>query len=229
MDGLASLRVLVVEDEPAYVDALEVALAREGFEVATATDGRAGLRAFREEVPDLVLLDLMLPGLAGLDVLRRIRAESTTPVIVVSAKDQESDIVAALELGADDYMTKPYSVRELVARIRAALRRAQPEAEDGDVIAIGDAVLDLARHELRLGDDVQVPPRKEFALLRMLMEHHGRVVTREEILGEVWGWDWTEDSKTLDQHIRRLRRRLEGADGAPRIETVRGVGYRLVG
>ncbi len=229
MDDLARLRVLIVEDEPAYVEALEVALSREGFEVAAAPDGRAGLRAFREQVPDVVLLDLMLPGLAGLDVLRRLRAESSVPVIVLSAKDREADVVAALELGADDYMSKPYSVRELVARVRAAVRRAQPGAADAEVLVVGSAVLDLGRHELRLGDDVQVPPRKEFALLRLLMERQGRVVAREDILSEVWGFAWAGDSKTLDQHIRRLRRRLEPATGAPRIETVRGVGYRLVG
>ncbi len=205
-----------------------MALGSEGFDVESAMDGRAGLRAFREWLPDVVVLDLMLPGLSGLDVLRRIRQESGTPVVVVSAKDAEADVVSALELGADDYLTKPYSVRELVARLRAALRRVH-SPDPADVIAVGNAVLDLARHELRLGDDAQTPPRKEFALLRLLMERQGRVVTREDALDQVWGYGWAGDSKTLDQHIRRLRRRLETCPGSPTIETVRGVGYRLEG
>ncbi len=228
MGDLAPHRVLVIEDEPSYVDALEVALGNEGFSVESARDGRAGLRSVRERVPDVVVLDLMLPGLAGLDVLRRIRQEGGTPVVVVSAKAAESDVVSALELGADDYLIKPYSLRELVARLRAALRRSHP-VEQADVLTAGNAVLDLARHELRLGDEVQQPPRKEFALLRLLMERPGRVVTREEALDEVWGYGWVGDTKTLDQHIRRLRRRLEAVPGAPEIETVRGVGYRLEG
>lgn len=227
---MTRLRVLVVEDEPSYVEALRVALEREGLAVDAAEDGRTALARFREMGPDVVLLDLMLPQLSGLDVLRRIRSESPVPVIVLSAKDAEADVVAALELGADDYLTKPYSLRELIARINVALRRSQPageeEGEDASLVA-GTAVLDLARHQLRLGDEVQEPPRKEFAVLRLLMERQGRVVTRERILDEVWGFGWDVGTKTLDQHIRRLRRRLEGAEGAPRIETVRGVGYRL--
>lgn len=220
-------RVLIVEDEPSYVDALEVSLGAEGFEVVTAMDGRVGIERFREAKPDVVLLDLMLPTLPGLDVLRAIRRESEVPVIVVSAKDAEADVVTALELGADDYLTKPYSVRELVARIRVATRRnlagAEPEA-----LRVGEATLDLGALRLRLLGVEHDLPKKEFEVLRLLMEHPGNVISREEFLDQVWGFTWIGDTRSLDQHIRRLRRRLEESDTAPRIETVRGVGYRLV-
>jgi two-component system response regulator RegX3 len=220
------LNVLVIEDEPSYVEALEVALGAEGFTIESAEDGRSGLALFRKTAPDVVLLDLMLPEMSGLDVLRKIRADSVTPVIVLSAKDTEADIVTALELGADDYITKPYSVRELVARVRTAARRNQ-DLEEPEIITIGAVTLDVGRHQLRLADSVADLPRKEFALLRALMERAGRVVTREKLLEEVWGSGWERDTKTLDQHIRRLRRRLETDEGAPTIETVRGVGYRM--
>jgi len=219
-------RVLIVEDEPSFVDALELMLSREGFEVTAATDGKAGLSAFRTERPDVVLLDLMLPELPGLDVLRAIRAESSTPVIVVSAKDAESDVVTALELGADDYVTKPYSIRELIARIRANVRR-DPPAAASEAVEAGGAVLDLDRLELGVGATVIDLPKKEFEVLRLLMERPGRVVPREEFLDTVWGYAWIGETRTLDQHIRRLRRRLEALPGSPTIETVRGVGYRL--
>ena len=222
------MRVLIVEDEPSFVDALEVSLGAEGFEVIAALDGRDGLDRFRESRPDVVLLDLMLPLLSGLDVLRAIRRESDTPVIVVSAKDTEADIVTALELGADDYLTKPYSVRELLARIHANTRRSGGGAE-AEMLTAGSATLDLGAVRLRLpGGDVDLP-KKEFEVLRLLMERPGRVVTREDFLDQVWGFAWAGDTRSLDQHIRRLRRRLESDPGAPTIETVRGVGYRLSG
>jgi two-component system response regulator RegX3 len=220
-------RVLIVEDEPSFVDALEVSLEAEGFEVLIAVDGRRAIEVFRAERPDLVLLDLMLPELPGIDVLRAIRRDSDVPVIVVSAKDAESDIVAALELGADDYVTKPYSIRELVARIRAASRRSSGALES-ESMSIGNATLDLGALKLRLPSGEHDLPKKEFEVLRLLMERPGRVVTREEFLDQVWGFAWAGDTRTLDQHIRRLRRRLENDADAPRIETVRGVGYRLV-
>jgi two-component system response regulator RegX3 len=216
-------RVLIVEDEPAYVDALEVALGQEGFAVESAVDGRAGLAAFRALEPDLVLLDLMLPVVSGLDVLRSIRVVSAVPVIVVSAKDAEADVVAALELGADDYLRKPYSVRELVARIRVALRRPTSDEPGSEVLEVGTATLDTGRYQLRVVFDL---PRKEFEVMEMLMGHAGVVVTRDELLSDVWGITWS-DSKTLDQHIRRLRRKLETTEDAPTIATIRGVGYRL--
>jgi two-component system response regulator RegX3 len=221
------LSVLIVEDEPAYVEALEVSLGREGFTVAAAPDGRTGLAAFGERRPDVVLLDLMLPGIGGLDVLRRIRDVADTPVIVVSAKDAEADIVAALELGADAYLTKPYSTRELVARIHAVMRRNAGRAGDA-VLTAGSAVLDPGRYELRIGSHTFALPRKEFEVMHMLVERAGRIVTRQTLLDEIWGYTWG-DSKTLDQHIRRLRRKLEEVEGAPVITTVRGVGYRLEG
>ncbi|MDJ0953543.1 MAG: response regulator transcription factor [Acidimicrobiia bacterium] len=218
------LNVLIVEDEPSYLEALKITLEPEGFAVATAADGRAGITAFEAAMPDVILLDLMLPDLSGLDVLRRLRQRSDVPVIVVSAKSAEADIVTALELGADDYLTKPYSSRELVARIRANTRRiADPEQE---VLTAGNAVLDPGRYEMRIGESTFALARKEFELAELLMERQGRIVTRETLLERIWGIDWG-DSKSLDQHIRRLRRRFEQVEGAPQITTVRGVGYRL--
>ena len=218
------LNVLIVEDEPSYLEALKITLEPEGFAVTAAPDGRSGLALFEREHPGIVLLDLMLPDISGLDVLRGIRKRSDIPVIVVSAKSSEADIVTALELGADDYLTKPYSSRELIARIRANTRRSA-QLDDG-VLSVGSATLDPARYEIRIGDNTSALPRKEFELLQMLMERHGRIVTREVLLEHIWGIDWG-DSKSLDQHIRRLRRRFEEVEGAPKVTTVRGVGYRL--
>lgn len=220
-------RVLIVEDEPSYVQALQVALGAEGFEVMAASDGKEGLERFRASRPEVVLLDLMLPGLSGLDVLREVRRLSDLPVIVVSAKGAEADIVSALELGADDYVTKPYSARELIARIRAATRRAGA-ATAGEVLTAGAASLDLATRRLRLPSGEQDLPKKEFEVLQLLMQRPGRVVPREEFLDEVWGFAFAGDTRSLDQHIRRLRRRLEADPAGPQIEAVRGVGYRLV-
>lgn len=218
------LNVLIVEDEPSYVEALKVTLEPEGFEVTPIVDGRSAIAAFEAHRPDIMLLDLMLPDLSGLDVLRAVRQKSDVPVIVVSAKSSEADIVTALELGADDYLTKPYSSRELIARIRANTRRLTPD--DDELLSAGTAVLDPGRYEMRIAGTTFSLPRKEFELAAMLMERQGRIVTRELLLEQIWGIDWG-DSKSLDQHIRRLRRRLEQVDDAPRISTIRGVGYRL--
>ena len=226
MEGTIT-RILIIEDEPSFVEALELSLGAEGFEVESALDGKVGLERFRASRPDLVLLDLMLPGLPGLDVLRAVRRDSDVPVLVVSAKDAEADIVAALELGADGYVTKPYSVRELVARVRAAVRRGSGSA-DAEVITVGSASLDVGALRLRLTGVDHDLPKKEFEVLSMLMERPGKVIAREDLLDEVWGFAWIGDTRTLDQHIRRLRRRLETDPAGPVIETVRGVGYRLV-
>lgn len=224
------MRVLIVEDEPAYVDALSVALEVEGIDADAVGDGRVAIKVFREGEYDVVLLDLMLPSVSGLDVLRTIRQDSGIPVIVVSAKDGESDVVAALELGADDYMTKPYSARELIARIRAVGRRSSGSKDEGgsDIVTLGNVSLDVGRYQLIVAGTTFDLPRKEFEVMSMLMERAGRVVTRDWLLDEVWGMDWG-DTKSLDQHIRRLRRKLETHEATPRILTIRGVGYRLEG
>src|SRR5205809_2465580 len=197
--------VLVVEDEPSFSDALTIGLEREGFRVTTVPDGASALARFDELAPDLVLLDLMLPRISGLDVCREIRLKLQVPIIMVTAKDSELDTVVGLEVGADDYVAKPFRLRELVARMRAVLRRA-PRApatsNEVEVLKAGDVRLDLARHELRVrGEEVKVP-RKEFELLELLMESAGRVLTREALLDRVWGADYVGDTKTLDVHIK---------------------------
>lgn len=223
--------VLIVEDEESYVDALELGLSREGFGTHTARTGPEALAIFDKVSPDLVLLDLMLPGLSGIDVCRQIRTKSRVPVIMVTAKDSELDTVVGLEVGADDYVTKPYGLHELIARIRAVLRRVPDGAarsDDRDAIEIGDVQLDIGRHELYVKGLAVAVPRKEFELLELLMENVGRVLTRETIIGEVWGGGYAGDTKTLDVHIKRLRAKIEPEPAQPRyITTVRGVGYRF--
>ena len=224
--------LLIVEDEPSYVDALEVALNREGFATTVATDGPQALVLFDQVRPDLVLLDLMLPGMSGVDVCRQIRTHSRTPVIMVTAKDSEVDTVVGLEVGADDYVTKPYGLHELIARIRAVLRRAGHEEASADVdedsLVIGDVRLDLARRELTVRGALVALPRKEFELLEAMMSRAGRVITRETLLDQVWGLDYVGDTKTLDVHVKRLRSKVEVDPASPTyISTVRGVGYRF--
>jgi two-component system, OmpR family, response regulator RegX3 len=224
-------KLLLVEDERAIAEGLAVTLEAEGFEVAWVKDGAEALPAFERIRPDLILLDLMLPGLSGTEVCRAIRSRSDAPIIMLTARDAEVDRVVGLELGADDYVTKPFSTRELVARIRAVLRRA-PLLDETTVDAPTEAAgvrVDRARHEVHVdGAALELPP-KEFELLATLVEHAGRVLTRDQLIDLVWGSDYVGDTKTLDVHIRRLRSRIEVDPGDPaRIRTVRGVGYRFV-
>jgi two-component system response regulator RegX3 len=223
------VKVLIVEDEESFVDALTVGLEREGFSVTTAVDGQQGLALFKEGDFDVVLLDLMLPKKSGLDVCRDIRLTSSVPIIIVSAKSEEVDMVLMLELGADDYVAKPYRLRELVARIRAVLRRRQDHgvAEADEVIALGNIRLDIDARRCFVDDEEIKLRKKEFALLRLLLENPGRVLTREVLIDRVWGSDYVGDTKTLDVHIKRLRTLIEEEPKNPaHISTVRGVGYR---
>ena len=230
-----SARVLVVEDEASFVEALSAGLRREGFALDIARDGREALDRFEAHRPDVVLLDVMLPRLSGLDVCREIRRVSDVPIIMVSAKGEEIDTVVGLEVGADDYVPKPYRFRELVARIRAALRRAQAQANLAEAargvvegpVEVGDVLIDPQGHEVRVRGETVRLPLKEFDLLWVLISNAGRVVTRDDLIDEVWGTDYVGDTKTLDAHIRRLRRRIEIEPSSPRrIVTVRGVGYK---
>ncbi len=223
-------RVLVVEDEESFSEALSFMLRREGYEVGVATDGPAALDEFDRHGADLVLLDLMLPGISGTEVCRTLRQRSSVPIIMVTAKDGEVDKVVGLELGADDYVTKPFSSRELVARIRAVLRRRgerDPEAAP-TVLEEGPVRLDTDRHVVTVrGRQVQLP-LKEFDLLELLMRNAGRVLTRGQIIDRVWGSDYVGDTKTLDVHIKRLRSKVEADPASPVvIVTVRGLGYKF--
>ena len=221
-------RVLVVEDEESYSDALSYMLRKEGFDVAIAATGPAALAEFERNGADIVLLDLMLPGLPGTEVCRQIRLSSNVPVIMVSAKDTEIDKVVGLELGADDYVTKPYSPRELVARIRAVLRRGlEPELVPATLEA-GPVRMDLERHVVTVDGVETRLPLKEFELLEMFLRNPGRVLTRGQLIDRVWGSDYVGDTKTLDVHVKRLRAKLEADPANPtRLLTVRGLGYKF--
>ena len=223
-------KIMVVEDEPSLVDALEYGLASEGFDVVAAMDGQESLAMYERERPDLILLDLMLPGLPGTEVCKRIRASSTVPIIMLTAKDAELDKVVGLELGADDYVTKPFSMRELTARVRAVMRRGgEWDLGNGETAIEARGVrVDSVRHEVTVrGEPVDLPP-KEFTLLELLLENAGRVLTRDVLIDRVWGSDYVGDTKTLDVHIKRLRGRIEQDRHEPQlIVTVRGVGYKF--
>jgi two-component system response regulator RegX3 len=226
-------RVLVVEDESALADSIAYSLSREGYQVLTAADGEKALERFRAERPSIVLLDLMLPKLSGLDVCRAIRAESQVPIVILTAKDSEADKVAGLELGADDYVTKPFSMRELVSRVRAHLRRVEmstpPPAPSPGKLAGGPVEMDPERHEVRVrSEPVSLTP-KEFELLELLLTRKGRLLTRQYLIDEVWGPDYVGDTKTLDVHVKRLRQKVEADRHRPRhLLTVRGLGYKFV-
>jgi two-component system response regulator RegX3 len=220
-------RVLVVEDEESYSDALTYMLRKEGFEVAIATNGDDALSEFDRSGADIVLLDLMLPGTPGTEVCRRLRAVSTIPVIMLTAKDAEVDKVVGLELGADDYITKPYSPRELVARIRAVLRRGQETELAPATLESGRVRMDVDRHIVTVeGNEVRLP-LKEFELLEMFLRNTGRVLTRGQLIDRIWGADYVGDTKTLDVHVKRLRAKVEPDPANPRyLVTVRGLGYK---
>jgi two-component system, OmpR family, response regulator RegX3 len=222
-------RILMIEDEESLGEALEYQLSREGFDVVRETNGATGLQQFRTSGADLVLLDLMLPGLSGEEVCKEIRTESRVPIIMLTAKDEEVDTVLGLELGADDYVTKPFSSRELVARIKAVLRRTTESLPDSsEVLEGGDIRLDRDRFEVTArGQDVRLT-KKEFELLELLLANSGRVLPRETLIDRVWGWDYVGDTRTLDVHMKRLRSKLEVEPHRPRhLLTVRGLGYRF--
>jgi two-component system response regulator RegX3 len=225
-----TITVLVVEDEETIAESVRYNLEREGYRVVTVPRGDLVVDQMRSCDPDLIILDLMLPGLPGLDVLRRVRTESSVPVIIVTAKDGEADRVSGLELGADDYVTKPFSVRELVSRVRANLRRAYTwnSGESEDVLRQQEVVMDVGRHEVTVrGASVELRP-KEFELLELLLRRAGRLVPREVLLDEVWGAPFYGDTKTLDVHIRRIREKIERDPANPRlVTTVRGLGYKF--
>ena len=233
-------RILLVEDEESYRDPLAYQLEREGFDVVTAATGTDALLRFDELGADLVLLDLMLPGLPGTEVCRRLRLVSDVPVIMLTAKDDEIDKVVGLELGADDYVTKPYSSRELLARVRAVLRRRETAAvpagasaalhdlEDDELLVAGPVRMDVERHTVRVRGELVAFPLKEFELLEMLLRNAGRVLTRGQLIDRIWGSDYVGDTKTLDVHVKRIRARIEVDPGNPvLVLTVRGLGYKF--
>ena len=233
--GSAPITVLLVEDEEAFVDALTVGLGREGFIVEVARDGAEALEIFDALDPDLVLLDVMLPKVSGIDVCRELRSRSNVPIIMVTAKGSEIDTVVGLEVGADDYVTKPYRMRELVARMRSVLRRRPfdiPESQTAldlaETIRVGDVVIDRERHEVTVRGELVQLPLKEFELLSLLLTNAGRVLTRDTLIDRVWGNDYVGDTKTLDVHVKRLRSKVEIDPANPVcIVTIRGLGYKF--
>ena len=221
-------RVLLIEDEDAYRETLGYLLRKEGFDVVEAADGTIGLAEFDRGGADIVLLDLMMPGLPGTEVCRRLRARSSVPVIMVTARDDEIDKVVGLELGADDYVTKPFSHRELVARIRAVLRRGQDVELEPDVLEVAGIRMDVERHEVWVRGKPVKLALKEFELLEILLRNAGRVMTRGQLIDRIWGADYVGDTKTLDVHVKRLRAKIEADPADPKLlVTVRGLGYKL--
>ena len=232
MSDATPRRILLVEDEESLAGSIRYSLEQEGFTVTLAVDGRKAVERFRNDDPDLVILDLMLPELSGLDVCRLIRQESNVPIVMVTAKDSEADKVAGLELGADDYVTKPFSIRELVSRVRAHLRRArmQEPAAAEETLNGGPIEMDVAKHEVRVGEGLVAFPPKEFELLEAFLRRRGRLLTREFLIEEIWGHDYVGDTKTLDVHVKRIRQKIEHDPHDPELLlTVRGLGYKFVG
>jgi two-component system, OmpR family, response regulator len=229
-----SARILVVEDDPNLLNALAYNLGREGYEVSTAADGEQALETARREKPDLIVLDLMLPKLSGLEVCRILRREMTVPILMLTARAEETDKIIGLEIGADDYMTKPFSVRELLSRVRAILRRADmtrtAPAENELTLRIDDIEIDPARHRAtRRGETLELTP-KEFDLLAFLAKNKGFVFSRDQLLEKVWGYDYAGDTRTIDVHVRWLRQKIEADPKRPRhLITIRGLGYKLEG
>ena len=222
-------RVLIVEDEESFADPLAFLMRKEGFTTAIAATGQDALAEFDRNGADIVLLDLMLPGMSGTDVCKALRTRSAVPVIMVTARDSEIDKVVGLELGADDYVTKPYSSRELVARVRAVLRRqGEPEELISATVQAGPVRMDIERHVVSVDGEQVLLPLKEFELLEMLLRNSGRVLTRGQLIDRVWGSDYVGDTKTLDVHVKRLRGKIEPDPSAPRyLVTVRGLGYKF--
>ncbi|GAC56870.1 two-component response regulator RegX3 [Gordonia hirsuta DSM 44140 = NBRC 16056] len=224
--------VLIVEDEESLADPLAFLLRKEGFEASIINDGSEAVPAFERIKPDIVLLDVMLPGMSGTEICKAIRAKSSTPVIMVTARDSEIDKVVGLELGADDYITKPYSARELIARIRAVLRRGAPAGKDDEVdtgvVEVGPVRMDVQRHTVTVSGKEITLPLKEFDLLEYLLRNAGRVLTRGQLIDRVWGADYVGDTKTLDVHVKRLRSKIEPDPSQPRhLITLRGLGYKF--
>ncbi len=224
-------RILIVEDEASFSEALAFLLTKEGFETAIAEDGRQAINMFNSDGADLILLDLMIPEVSGVEVCRTIRTQSQVPIIMLTAKDAEIDKVVGLELGADDYVTKPYSSRELIARVKAVLRRGQSEDgsnQDQDLLEVGPIRLNIGKHQVFVSGNPVALPLKEFELLEFLMRNSGRVLTRSQLIDRVWGGDYYGDTKTLDVHIKRLRAKVEADPANPvLIQTIRGLGYKL--
>ena len=221
--------IMIVEDEASLSEPLAYLLEREGYETIIAPDGLTAIAEFDRAGADLVLLDLMLPGLSGTEVCRELRTRSSVPIIMLTAKDSEVDIVVGLELGADDYVTKPYSTRELLARIRAVLRRRVETEDDGDaILEAGSVRMDVERHTVTVNGVATAMPLKEFELLELLLRNSGRVLTRGQLIDRVWGADYFGDTKTLDVHIKRIRSKIEATPSEPEmLVTVRGLGYRF--
>ncbi|KPK45554.1 MAG: XRE family transcriptional regulator [Dehalococcoidia bacterium SM23_28_2] len=223
-------KILLVDDEPTLVATVKYNLEREGYQVVTAIDGESGLSLARTERPALVILDLMLPGLDGFEVCRILRREMSVPILMLTAKTEEVDKVVGLELGADDYVTKPFSMRELLARVRALLRRAETPAEEANVVTAGDLQVDLRRRQATRRGQALVLKPKEFDLLVFFLRNRGRAFTREQLLNQIWGYDFAGDTRTVDVHVSWLRQKIEDEPAKPtRLITIRGVGYRFEG